>query len=146
MGPTVSHSLVEALRAVPDFAALDDATLLQILGVSMNLAWSAGSVVFDKGAPAEALYVVLSGRVRIYDAGEDGEDDVATMEAGDYFGEHSLLRDTTHSKGARAIQDSELMVIPANSFRTLLDRDPDLAGLVEATLRSRVKEGGPATG
>ncbi|MDP9023183.1 MAG: cyclic nucleotide-binding domain-containing protein [Actinomycetota bacterium] len=142
MAPPVSHSLVEALRTVPDFASLDDATLLQILGVSMNLVWSAGSVVFDEGAPAEALYVVLSGRVRIYEAGEDGEDEVAVMEAGDYFGEHSLLRDTTHSKGARAMQDSELMVIPADSFRALLDGDPDLAGLIEATLRSRVQGGG----
>ncbi|CAN5336674.1 hypothetical protein BH20ACT9_BH20ACT9_22140 [soil metagenome] len=143
MARPVSHSLVEALRAVPDFASLDDATLLQVVGVSLNLVWSAGSVVFDKGAPAEALYVVLSGRVRIYD-GDDGEDEVALMEAGDYFGEHSLLRDTTHSKSARAVEeDSELMVIPADSFRDLLDGDANLAELVEATLRSRVERAGP---
>lgn len=144
MARPVSHSLVEALRAVPDFASLDDETLLRIVGVSLNLAWSAGSVVFDKGAPAEALYVVLSGRVRIYDSGEHGEDEVALMEAGDYFGEHSLLRDTTHSKSARAVEDSELMVIPADSFRGLLDGDATVAELVEATLRSRVGGAGPA--
>jgi CRP-like cAMP-binding protein len=140
----VSHSLVEALRAVPDFASLDDATLLRVVGVSLTLAWSAGSVVFDEGAPAEALYVVLSGRVSIYDAGEDGEDEVALMESGDYFGEHSLLRDTTHSKSARAVEDSELLVIPAGSFRDLLDRDATLAELVETTLRSRVDSARPA--
>lgn len=144
MSRPVSHSLVEALRAVPDFASLDDATLLRVVGVSLNLAWSAGSVVFDKGAPAEALYIVLSGRVRIYDSGEQGEDEVALMDAGDYFGEHSLLRDTTHTKSARAVDDSELMVIPADSFRALLDGDASLAELVEATLRSRMGRAWPS--
>ena len=58
----VTHSLVKALRAVPDFADLDDATLLRIVGASTNLFYPAGSVVFEPGSPAEALYVVLSGR------------------------------------------------------------------------------------
>src|SRR5439155_401722 len=63
----VSHSLVKALRAVPDFADLDDATLLRIVGASTNLFYPGDGIVFEPGSPAEALYVVLSGEVRIFD-------------------------------------------------------------------------------
>jgi hypothetical protein len=51
----ITHSLVKALRAVPDFETLDDHTLLGIVGASVNLSWPAGSVVFEKGAPSEAF-------------------------------------------------------------------------------------------
>src|ERR671915_542358 len=66
----VTHSLVKALRTVPDLAALDDRTLLRIVGGSVNLFWPAGTSVFEKGEPAEALYVVLAGQVRIFDVGD----------------------------------------------------------------------------
>lgn len=61
----VPHSLVRELRRVADLAELDDATLLELVGASFTLAWSAGSRIFDADAPGEALYVILTGRVRI---------------------------------------------------------------------------------
>ena len=50
----VSHSLVKALRGVPDFSGLDDHTVLRIAGASVNLYWRAVSMVFEKGRPSAA--------------------------------------------------------------------------------------------
>ena len=61
----VGHSLVKALRAVPGFDILDDRYLLEVVGASANFLWPAGARIFEKDAPGEALYVVLSGCVRI---------------------------------------------------------------------------------
>jgi CRP-like cAMP-binding protein len=134
----ITHSLVKALRAVADFAWLDDATLLEIVGSSACLFWSAGSAVFTKGDPAEALYVVLSGRVRIFDRTDSGEDEIAHIGPNDYFGEQSLLFHTTHSHNAHAVLDSELMVIPPESFEPILTANPNLAERFRQKLESRI--------
>jgi CRP-like cAMP-binding protein len=130
----VTHTLVKTLRAVQDFASLDDATLLEIVGSSACLFWSAKSRVFTKGDPAEALYVVLTGKVRIFEE----DDEVAEIPPGDYFGEHSLLLHTTHSKSAETVEESELMVIPETAFVPILMQNPDLASQMRRRLESRL--------
>src|SRR5919198_2751080 len=83
----VTHSLVQALRVVPAFAALDEHTLVRIVGASANLFWSAGSSIFEKGTPGDALYIVLSGNVGIYDVDGGDEVEVGRIGPGDFFGE-----------------------------------------------------------
>lgn len=135
----LKHSLVRALRRVPDFAALEDRILLKVVGASVNLFWPAGSSVFEKGSPSEALYIVLVGRIRIMD-GQGSEDTVGHIEAGDYFGELSLMRRSEHTKTARALDDSEILVLPKRSFEALLEVDEDLAALMRSKRASTVEE------
>ena len=147
MPDQVKHSLVTALAAVPDFAALDDRTLLRVVGASANLVWTENSVIFEKGSPAEALYIILSGRVRIVDV-VDGEDvEIATLEPGDFFGELSLLLHSRHSKTARAMELTELMVLPKESLQELLASNAELAGHFRRKLETRlaVSEAGKLT-
>ena len=134
MSARTRHSLVNALAAVPDFAGLDDRTLLRIVGASSNLAWLAGSVVFEKGSESDALYIILSGSVLISDDGAE----VATLASGDFFGELSILLHTTHSKRATAVEDTELMVLPKESFRELVAANPDLADPFRRKLETRL--------
>ena len=131
----VSHSLVKALRNVPAFATLDDDHLIEIVGESSNLMWSEGSIVFEQGDPGDGLYIVLSGGVRIYD-NSDGDHEVARIGPGDYFGEISLLNDAPRTKSAAAVEDSELLVLPRESFRRLLDGNAQL----EAHVRERIEQ------
>lgn len=126
---------MKALRGVPDFAGLDDRALLQIVGASVNLAYADGSVVFRAGDPSEALYVVLSGGIRIVEGDGKGSE-VAALGPGGSFGELSLLLNRTHSRSARAVQESELLVIPRESFEEVLATNPELA----AMFRRRVEE------
>jgi CRP-like cAMP-binding protein len=137
-GDRVTHRLIRALRGVPEFAAVDDGTLLRILGASHNLFWPAGSPIFQQGRPAEALYIVLEGVVRVSEEVDGREVEAARIGPGDYFGEASLLRDSTHSKSARAVEDTELMVLPKDSFEALLDSTPELAAHMHAKLERRV--------
>jgi CRP-like cAMP-binding protein len=141
----VTHSLVKALRAVPDFASLDDHTLLRIVGASANLFWPAGSVVFEKGSPSEALYVVLSGEIRIFDSADGKGQEVSRLGSGGSFGELSLLLQTTHTKNAEAVQDSELMVIPEESFQELLDSNEELSAHFRRRVEERVRVRGEVT-
>jgi CRP-like cAMP-binding protein len=132
----VSHSLVKALRHVPAFAALDEPTLLELVGCSANLNWGAGQVIFDVDDHAEALYVVLSGRVRIVEP--EDQHVVATIGQGDYFGELSLMLDTKHSKTAITGTETELMVVPRESFQEILQTRPELEAFFRRQMESRL--------
>lgn len=129
----IAHSLVKLLRSVPDFADLDDDTLLAIVGASANLFWPAGASIFEHGTGSEALYLVLSGEVSI----SDREAEVSRIGPGSSFGELSLLLHTTHSKDARATEPTELMVIPQASFESLLAENPKLAHHFQDRLEER---------
>ena len=134
------HSLVQALRAVPDFSALDERSLLAIVGESLNLFWRAGSQIFMPGAPGDALYIVLTGEVQILsDTGEP----VARLQPGDSFGEISLLLNTTHSRRALAIVDTELLVLPKDAFLAMLETNQRLAEHFDAVLRTHYPAGIP---
>ncbi|MGH3105104.1 MAG: cyclic nucleotide-binding domain-containing protein [Gaiellaceae bacterium] len=141
---TVSHSLVKALRSVSAFSELDDAALLAIAGASSNLHWRAGSAVFEQGAPGDGLYIVLSGSVRIFDE-SDPDTEVERIEAGNYFGELSLLLDITRRKCAAAAEDSELLVLPKQSFDDLLASNQELAARIRERLDERVAAGHAGT-
>lgn len=133
---SATHSLVKALRAVPGFAAVDDRTLLRVVGDSANLVWRAGSTVFARGSAADGLYVILSGSVRIL--GPDDKEEVNVLRDGDFFGEFSLLLDTEHRNTVAATEDTEIMVVPKETFQQLLDSSPDLGRQVRETLEARL--------
>lgn len=122
-GRLVTHSLVKALQAVPSLAGLDERALLAIVGDSANLFWPAGSCVFERGSQTDSLYVVVSGSVRILD---EGGGEAAVLEAGNSFGEFSLLLGTPHQHEVRALEDSELMVVPRQRFDQLVDSNREL--------------------
>ena len=130
----VTHSLVSALRAVPSLAALEDPTLLAIVGDSANLCWNAGSQVFAKGTPADGLYIIVSGSVRVLD---QGGAEVGVLRAGDFFGELSLLHGADHSHDVVASEDTELMVVAKECFDDLLAGNPELAESIRETAAKR---------
>lgn len=137
MGDQVPHSLVQNLRRVPDFATLDERTLLQIVGESANLFWKAGSTIFNPGSPGDALYLLLSGEVGIFDGDGAQARMIANPKEGDFFGEMSLLLNATHSKTAKAVADCEILVLPKEAFESVLESNPDLAAHFDEVLRTR---------
>jgi CRP-like cAMP-binding protein len=136
------HSLVQALGSVPGFDLLDDPTLLQIAGASSNLLYRAGNVVFEHGETADALYIVLAGAVQL---GAYGDRPEVTLGTGHYFGEMSMLLETPRTRKVWAIEDSELLVLPQDSFHRLLSEQPELERHVRARLQERLS-GAEATG
>jgi len=133
----VPHSLVQSLRTIPDFATLDEKTLLAMVGESMNLAWKAGSTIFRKGDKGHALYVMLEGECSIHQGDHPGDGEVVHPKAGDSFGEMSLLLNATHSLTATAVTNCEILVLLKEAFDELLEAYPQLADHFAKVLRSR---------
>src|SRR5690348_3517314 len=78
------------LSKVAPFDLLAPDELREMLGVCEEIVLEAGAVVFQAGDPAEALYLVLSGRLKVWSGGEEGAA-IADLPAGDLFGERALI-------------------------------------------------------
>jgi potassium-dependent mechanosensitive channel len=130
----LDHSLVQAIRAVPSLAALDDAELLALAGESANLVWPAGSVVVARGSATDGLYIVLTGLARVLDAAGK---ELSVLGPGEVFGEFSLLLGTPRQHDVVAAEDTELMVVPKERIQALLDSRPEFARNVRAQLEAR---------
>jgi CRP-like cAMP-binding protein len=130
-----SHTLVKALRHVPSLGICDEATLLEIVGDSLNLVWPAGHRVFEHGTPSSGLYIVLSGRVRVL---RENGDELAELGRGEHFGELSLLFGTTHQSTVETLEDTELMVVPKDRFEALLADHPQLADEIQLKAEQRM--------
>lgn len=96
-----------------------------------------GEVVFEEGAPGDALYLISSGAVRISRGGEA----VAELGPGNFFGEGAMLSGERRTASATATVDSVLYRLARTSLEPLLASAPAFAGAVreahEARQRSR---------
>lgn len=99
------------------------------LGQLMNTHnFPAGSVIYHEGDAAEQLYYIHSGRVKETKMSDEGRDYVFSVyHAGDFFGQFDPFKETGQQFSARAVEDSEVGVIPKHELEILLWRDGNLA-------------------
>jgi CRP-like cAMP-binding protein len=84
-----------------------------------------GQVLFTADDPSDFLYLIRSGRLRVVVRSPRGDELVLTVVGpGDSLGELSMLDGEPRSAGAEALEDCELIALPAREVRALLDSDP----------------------
>lgn len=110
-----SSLLPEELQALEDHAKLRH--------------YRKNTVIIEKGDESAALYVLVSGRVRVYIADEEGKEVVLNVcdEPGSHFGELALLRDTTRTASVMALADSQFLIISKQDFLKCLADHPRIA-------------------
>ena len=72
-----------------------------------KLSFKEGEVVYRKGDMAQQMYVILSGRIRMYVGSEPQGEWAEELTKGDFFGEGSLLEPIPRFHTAVALEDSE---------------------------------------
>ena len=100
-----------------------------------------GDVLFHEGDIADSLYLVLRGRIAIAIANpiDHRETVVALMDAGDLFGEMSMLDDLPRSAMARALEPSTVFAIPFEPAVKVFRSDPALLWGVTRLLARRLR-------
>jgi signal-transduction protein with cAMP-binding, CBS, and nucleotidyltransferase domain len=81
----------------------------------------AGTVLFRENDPGDAMFVILSGRIAILKrVMEHVDKTLAVLDAGEYFGEMSLLLKADRTATARAVDDTELVEVTRETFKRVL--------------------------
>lgn len=128
--------LLRFLAETPLFAGLDPDVLAEL---EPELEWmtiAAGEWLFRKDDPADALYVVLNGRLRIFDEVDDGtERSIGEAPRGQCVGEFGVLTGEPRSATVRPLRDSELLRISKSVLLGFIERHPRaMLGLVRSVV------------
>jgi CRP/FNR family cyclic AMP-dependent transcriptional regulator len=116
------------LQGSPLFCGLPPEALERVVGLAMQRKFRAGEIVFNRGDPGDALYAVVTGKIRISAGTADGREmSLNIMEPGDTFGEIALLDGGSRTASATATVDSELVSIRRDYFLGLVEREPRVA-------------------
>jgi glutamate 5-kinase len=95
----------------------------------------AGELLFRRGDPGDALYLVVGGELEVLDP-DDGEP-VAVLGPGRYVGEMALLGEPARTATVRCRAAASLLVVPADAFARLVERVPELGERLRATIAER---------
>ena len=139
--PRGEQRFVDLLAKTEFFAETPHETLQTILAEARERALVRGDVLFREGDQATRMYLVLDGRLAmvIVNAFDQRETVVALMEAGDLFGEMSLLDDSVRSATARTLEPSRVLEIPFLPVAEAFDADPKMLRGVSRLLARRLR-------
>jgi CRP-like cAMP-binding protein len=133
------------LRTVPLFHDLDDEELTHVLMVGMVRRYPEGASILTEGAAGGRLHVIHSGRVRISKVVPGvGEEALAILGPGEFFGEIEFLDGAPASAHAIAHTEAEVLSLPHEEVRSLMQSRPELTAkflwAFGLTLAGRLRE------
>lgn len=134
-------SVIEMLQETELLAGLDRATLKSVARASSMVGVTAGTDVIRQGEPGDGLYLVLTGRLRVFRTGADGREALlGELSAGEIVGEGSLITDEPRYASVKASEDSLLIRLPRPAFEDILARHPGHGSSLRALIARRQEE------
>jgi len=113
-----------------------------VLEAARERSFAKGEVVFHEGDPADAMHLLVSGRLVVQVATPDGERaSLNVLGPGDHVGELALLpHGGRRSASVTALENATTRVLTAAAFHDLCERHPAVQGLLVDLLAQRVKD------
>ena len=91
-------------------------------------AYPKNTIIISEGERSESLFIILSGKVKVFLADEDGKEVLlSTQGPGEYFGE-MILDEGPRSASVMTLEPCKFAVITTDQFKQFLARNPE-AGL-----------------
>ena len=132
-------SAAASLGENPFFGSLDARSLQRLAAAMAPVHLFGGQVLFNEGEAADAVYLLVSGRLTVASA----EGTLAEIAPGELVGELALLAGRPRSATVRALRDSLLLALPAERFRAVVGRTPDAALRLASGLAARIADREP---
>lgn len=128
-----------ALSVNPWFGALPLPERKAMLAVADIVHVRAGEMLYRKGDATGGFYCVVRGAFKVSTLGEDGREGIlSVVEAGNWFGEASLVDGQPRPHDATAVLASTVLVIQSQAFTRLMQRSA-FARAIAVLLCSRVR-------
>lgn len=125
------------IERVDLFHGLSREELVKIFSKGMTMRVAQGETIFHKGTVGSQMYVVLGGKVGVF----DGSKQLAELRTGDMFGEMALVNREPRSATVIAMEESKLFVLSEHTFQQLLTKRVAIQILMNiiTTLSTRLK-------
>jgi CRP-like cAMP-binding protein len=132
-------SLVEkviVLKSASLFSQTPGNVLADIAQLVQEISFDSGALVFNKGDFGDSLYIIVSGKVQVW----DGKRLLNELGKGDIFGELALLDPAPRSASVRTIEPTHLLQLDETHFRTILAERPELPTAIIRVLTGYIRD------
>lgn len=131
----------EILAEVPLFSCLDAGERQALAARLERMQAPAGTTLFQRGDPGDAMFIVRSGEVEIFFKNDTGGRIVfETAHAGDFFGEISLLDGGPRTAAAVVTEDLDALVVDRGDLEEFLRGHPEAALSILAPMGRRLRD------
>jgi len=132
--------LVSSLRTSPLFSSLSGAELLAVIRGLELQTFEPGEIVVSEAEPGSSLFLIAGGRVRVYVRNVSGRSaQLRTLEAGDFFGEISLVTGHRRSATITAATPCELLELDRQTLDQIAAHHPDVPETVRRFCERRAE-------
>lgn len=135
------HIMANLLKTIPLFATLDEQMHAEIIKHATMEYFPENHIIFNEGEAADRMFIIKSGIVRIYHAGETAsfDKDVAMLGDNDFFGEMALISESTRNATAKTVEPTQVFQIKKDDFINLISTNPAVAEKISKEFLDRVK-------
>ena len=138
--PSFFNNKLPLLKQIPIFQGLNWFALNRVSRNVEIIEYNKGDIICQQGAPADAFYALVSGRVYSYRLNSAGhKEEVDFILRGMHFGIVSTLTGESHSHTYEAVNDSIVIKINKDNFSQLLRSVPQLAVALSQSLSYRIR-------
>jgi len=135
-----ARPVLASLAAIPFFDGLEPDALDRLAAGMRSRRFRRGEVIFHVGDPGDALFVIVSGEVKISLPSETGDEAIlATLRPGDVFGELALLDGAPRSASASALTPAETVILPRERFRELIATETGVRDALLASIAGELR-------
>ena len=109
-------------------ANLSDKEINLLFAKSITRQYAKNTVIIQEGDHGDALYILQTGRAKVYLTNENGKEIVLnTLKGGDYFGEMSLIDHQPRSASIMTLEKTNITIISSQEFEKTLLQNPAIA-------------------
>ncbi len=128
------------LSKVPLFNGLSDQDLQPLLDSVMRKTYRKNTIVMTQGDTTESLYIIESGRVRVFITDEEGKEFVIAVRGpGDYLGELALIDQQPRCASVMTLETCSFLIITRESFMAWLELNPNCAIVLLQAISKRFR-------
>ena len=133
--------VLDSLRAIPLFSHVSEPDLEAIVSHLIERRHPKNALIVEEGLPGDYMYILREGRVKVIKGSDEGREKIMDfLEAGDFFGEMSLLDRAPRSASVKTMEPVLVLALSRTAFMDLLSRSPSLALAVIQVLTQRLRE------
>ncbi|HWH39284.1 MAG TPA: Crp/Fnr family transcriptional regulator [Usitatibacter sp.] len=129
------------LKAVPFFTQLSDHELDLVRAVASEKTYPKNAVVLTEGEAGDSLYMIQSGKVKVFIGDEEGREIILKiLGPGSFFGEMSMIDKQPRSASVTTLETSTFLVLQHAAFEKCVEQAPTIGNMVMQILAQRVRE------
>lgn len=133
--------ILNQIARIPLFSGLNREQLEEVVMIIVDQEVKRNQPIFAEGDEGRGLYIVVSGRVKVYKISFDGKEQILhILGAGEPFAEVAVFTGRSYPANAMTLEQSRLFFIPREAFYDLIGRNPSLALSMLATLSLRLRQ------